>query len=147
MLRSVDGFAWVRDLKVDDSIYLDGDVVTCDSLLSRNLQRHDAEVHLAHGFDEGDEEEQARSACRDQTPKAEDHTAFVFLHNLDRGTDEHKEDDCDGANDHEHLPGYNQRAPSTPALISTAAGHSSRNAPSGTAMRPGASIGCVDPSR
>src|SRR5207302_5602674 len=194
-----DGFARVHDPEVHHRIHLDRDVVTGDGLLRWNFQRHNAQVHLAHGFDERDEEKEARSACRDQTPKAEDHAAFVLLHNLDRGADEHKEDDGDGANDHEHchghslpcqmarrtgqprssspsstgasgwngcllttdtrssatwiaqraipLPGYNQRAASTPALISTAAGHSSRNAPSGTAMRPGASIGCVDPSR
>ena len=42
---------------------------------------------------------------------------------------------------------YNQRAPSRPELIKTAATHSTRNAHSGTAMRDGASMRCVDPSR
>ena len=42
---------------------------------------------------------------------------------------------------------YNQRAPSRPELIKTAANHSTRNARSGTAMRAGASMRCVDPSR
>src|SRR5437879_9931196 len=88
--RFDDGFARVHDPEVHDGVHLYGDVVTCDRLLSRNLQRHDAQVHLAHGFDEGDEEEQARSAGRDRMAETEDHAAFVLLHNLDRGADEHK---------------------------------------------------------
>src|SRR5713101_2827172 len=87
------GFARVNDAEVHYGVDLDGDVVTCDGVLSRNLQRHNAQVHLAHGFDERDKEEQARSPGRDQTAKAEDHAAFVLLHDLDRGADEHKNGD------------------------------------------------------
>src|SRR5713226_7794195 len=96
-----DGFARVHDPEVDDRIHLDGDVVTGDGLLSWNFQRDNAQVDLAHGFDEGDEEEQARSASRDRTAKAEDHAAFVLLHDLDRGADDHKKNNGDGANYYE----------------------------------------------
>jgi hypothetical protein len=67
------------------------------------------------------------SACRDQTPRAKYHAAFVLLHNLDRGADEHKEDDGDGANDHEHCHGH-----SLPCQMARPTGQPRTSSPSST---------------
>src|SRR5260221_11059102 len=97
-----DGFARVHHPEVHDRIHLDGDIVTGDGLLRWNFQRHNAQVNLAHGFDERDEEKEAWPACRDQTPKAEDHAAFVLLHDPDSLIDKHENHDGDDADRHEH---------------------------------------------
>lgn len=61
------------------------DVVGGYDLLLRNLERDHAQIDLRHAIDaHGENEKEAGTLQRDETPESEDHSSFIFLGDLDR---------------------------------------------------------------
>ena len=94
-----DGVARVDNAEVGDGVDLDRDVVLGDRFLRRDVERHDAQVHLHHPIDDRDDEEEAGSLGADQAAQPEDHAALVLLDDLDGGAGQrqnHEKEKTDG---------------------------------------------------
>ena len=90
------GKARIDDARIDYRVHLHGDAIARHHVLRGNLERFQAKGDAHHTVERGKDEDQARPlGLRQQSPQAEDYTAFVLAQNLDgvQQPDAHHQDE------------------------------------------------------
>lgn len=83
-----DGFLGINDASIDYGVNIDGDVITSNDFLLRNVHGGSADVNFEHFVDVRDDDAEARVQGAGIAAETEDDAAFVLVDNADARNDD-----------------------------------------------------------
>ena len=83
ILHFDDRLIWIHDAKIDDGIHFNGDIVTGDDILGRDVQRDQSQTDPHQLVDSGDDKNDTWPFGPNQPSQSEDNPSFIFPEDLD----------------------------------------------------------------